>query len=338
MKRRAAGLATGDFIVEVDHDDDLHPDLFQWIVDAAAAHPAAQFFYTDCAELHAAREGGGAAPEVHETTYAPVSYGDFFGFGFAMHENVWSDLHGQFVTATVTPRPNPTTLRHLVGLPNHVRVWRTPFYDAIGKHNPALTVADDYDLLLRTWFSGAIWCHIRACGYYQYRNADGNFTAIRNGLIQHNVAEIRARAPLATAALPSVVPRSGPIWADGSPDPYPDDGRVVTWIPRPNGPPAERMWADAVILVEPTEAALRATTGPVIAINPPTVTLPLELCRRLRWWTIRVPATQAEKERYGQLLKGVVIPSQPPDDGLVVPHLEIRDLPSDPTHIQDKYP
>ena len=280
MKRRAAGLATGDFIVEVDHDDELHPALFQWIVDAAAAHPAAQFFYTDAAELH-------------EGTLAPVSYGDFFGFGYGMHENVWSETHGRYVTAAITPQPNPTTLRHLVGLPNHVRVWRTPFYDAIGKHNPTLTVADDYDLLLRSWFSGAIWCHIRACGYYQYRNADGNFTAIRNGLIQHTVTEIASRAPL-----PPTDPRAGrrPIWADDGGWDYPRSDRVVTWIPA-----TDAIWADATILVDPTEADLRAADGPVIAINPPTLTLPAAACRRLRWWTLR-DATSTEKERYATIM------------------------------------
>jgi hypothetical protein len=70
-----------------------------------------------------------------------------------------------------------------------VRVWRTTFYDKIGKHNPRLSVSDDYDLLVKSFIKGK-WCHIVSCGYYQYLNEDGNFTFIRNSLIQHNVKEL----------------------------------------------------------------------------------------------------------------------------------------------------
>jgi len=174
MKRRSAALATGEYLVEVDHDDDLHPDLFQWIVDAGNKHPDAQFFYTDSAEIF-------------ENTYDPVTYGDYFGLGQSGHRFIWSDRYNRYLASAHAPGPNPDSITHIVGIPNHVRVWRTAFYDRIGKHNPYLSVADDYELLLRTYISGEKWCHIRACGYYQYRNADGNFTFIRNSLIQHNV-------------------------------------------------------------------------------------------------------------------------------------------------------
>ena len=176
MKRIAAGMAYGSFIIEVDHDDDFHKDLLLWIKDAGDANPQADFFYTDCAELV-------------EDIYTPVSYGDFVAFGYKTHINVWSDFHKCYLTPLIVAPPNPVTLTHSVGVPNHVRVWRTEFYDKIGKHNPQLSVADDYELILRSFIYGT-WCHIRAVGYYQYRNRDGNFTFIRNSLIQHNVKNI----------------------------------------------------------------------------------------------------------------------------------------------------
>jgi glycosyltransferase involved in cell wall biosynthesis len=176
MKRMAGSMVTGSFIVEVDHDDDLHPSLLKWIKDAGDKHPDAGFFYTDCAEIT-------------EDTYEPATYGDFFGMGYEMHINVWSEFHKRYIPSYNAAAPNAVTLSHIVGVPNHVRAWRTELYDKIGRHNQFLSVADDYDLILRSFIHGK-FCHIRACGYYQYRNRDGNFTFIRNALIQHNTHHI----------------------------------------------------------------------------------------------------------------------------------------------------
>ena len=68
-KRMAGNMVTGDFVVEIDHDDDFHPNLFRWILEASKEHPECQFFYTDCAELD-------------ENTYRSATYGNFFAFGF----------------------------------------------------------------------------------------------------------------------------------------------------------------------------------------------------------------------------------------------------------------
>jgi len=176
MKRLAAGVAYGSFIIELDHDDEIHPKLFQWIIDASKQHPDANFFYCDSATLF-------------ENTLKTHSYGDFFGYGYGSHANIWSEIHNQWIISTICAPPNAITLRHLIGMPNHIRVWKTDFYDRIGKHNPRLSVSDDYELLVKSYINGK-WCHIRECGYYQYRNEDGNFTFIRNSLIQHNVKYI----------------------------------------------------------------------------------------------------------------------------------------------------
>ncbi len=176
MKRIASGVAYGKYLVELDHDDEIHPELFKWILDASKQYKDAEFFYTDSAQLY-------------EETLNTHSYGDFFGYGYAAHEYVWSKMHNKWVISTIVAPPNPITLRHLVGMPNHIRVWKTEFYDKIGKHNPLLSVSDDYELLVKSYLNGK-WCHIRNCGYYQYRNKDGNFTFIRNSLIQHNVKQI----------------------------------------------------------------------------------------------------------------------------------------------------
>ena len=110
-----------------------------------------------------------------------------------MHVFEWSEFHKRYIARYNAPPPNGLTLSHIVGVPNHVRAWRTDFYAKIGRHNPLLSVADDYELILRSYLAGPnTFCHIKACGYYQYRNRDGNATATRNALIQHNTAQVYA--------------------------------------------------------------------------------------------------------------------------------------------------
>jgi len=183
MKRLASGVAYGSFIIELDHDDEIHPELFKWIVDASKEHQEANFFYCDSAQLY--EKPLNSTNKLLKTH----SYGDFFGYGYAGHSNIWSEMHNQWIVSTICAPPNAITLRHLIGMPNHIRVWKTELYDKIGKHNPRLSVSDDYELLVKSYIHGK-WCHIRECGYYQYRNHDGNFTFIRNSLIQHNVKHI----------------------------------------------------------------------------------------------------------------------------------------------------
>ena len=291
MKRRAAGLARGEYIVEVDHDDDLHPDLLRWIADAGKAHPDAGFFYTDCCELT-------------EDTYESVSYGDHFGLGYSGHYRVWSPLHDRFVIAAAPSPPNPLTLTHIVSVPNHVRAWRTSFYDRVGKHNPFLAVGDDYELLVRCYLQdknyGAAWCHIRACGYYQYRNRDGNFTFIRNSLIQHNVAQTRH---FYKSQLPVPHPTSGhePIWRDPRPvDPEPRNHAEYDPHPRPQ----------TVVLLSAADIAAAAAAHPdarLVVMDNLTEAQQADLRAqpairgRLLWWPLS-STDPADRIRYARKL------------------------------------
>ena len=52
IKRYAAGLCTGEILVEVDHDDELTADCLQKIVHAFQQHPECGFAYGDCTEVH----------------------------------------------------------------------------------------------------------------------------------------------------------------------------------------------------------------------------------------------------------------------------------------------
>ena len=184
MKFRAGSLASGQWLVELDHDDRIAPRLFEWIRDIASKHPATKFIYSDHSEL--LEEGDG-----------PFSYGQNYGYNYGSYarQHVRSHDDGPLKPHYISRSawPNRHTLHHLVGLPNHVRVWNKAFYDSIGRHRPFLSVADDYDLIVRSFLAAnpGEWVCIAAPAYFQYRNIGGdNFTFKRNALIQHLVGQL----------------------------------------------------------------------------------------------------------------------------------------------------
>ena len=68
---------------------------------------------------------------------------------------------------------NPKTIRHIVGVPNHIRVWRKLIYHQIGGHNRRLSIGDDYELLVRTFLSTRLM-RIPKIGYLQFIYSNQN--------------------------------------------------------------------------------------------------------------------------------------------------------------------
>lgn len=171
MKWKAAALCKGDWIVEIDHDDIIDEHLFEWCCAAIKQYPDTDFICSSCVELHEGDE-------------EPHSYGDFSAFGHAAYQKQW--LRNKWHNVYNVPSLNAKTIRYIVGVPNHVRIWKRTFYEKIGKHNPDFPVVDDYELLLRTYINNGKCTFINAPTYYQYRNRGGNnFTFLRNSLIQY---------------------------------------------------------------------------------------------------------------------------------------------------------
>jgi len=144
VKYKAASLCRGDILAEVDHDDELTPKCCEYLIDASVARPECGFFYTNCRELD---EQGNI-----------LKYPDGFAFGYGSYNE-----EGDSICVGV----NPKTIRHIVGVPNHIRAWRKEVYHAVGGHNRRLTIADDYELIVRT-FLKTRFCHIQELGYIQY--------------------------------------------------------------------------------------------------------------------------------------------------------------------------
>jgi glycosyltransferase involved in cell wall biosynthesis len=147
VKYKAASLCRGDLLAEVDHDDELMPKCVEYLIEAAAARPESGFFYTDCVELN----------EQRQSMMYPKGFA--LGYGSYRREGDWD--------VNVCVGVNPKTIRHIVGVPNHIRAWRKEVYHAVGGHNRRLSIADDYELIVRT-FLHTRFCHIQALGYIQY--------------------------------------------------------------------------------------------------------------------------------------------------------------------------
>jgi O-antigen biosynthesis protein len=177
VKRRLCGLARGSILVELDHDDELTPWCVGSVVEAFQKFPDAGFAYTDCAEMFEDGE--------------PAGYPVGWGFGFGSYR--WEKYGDRQLMVTNYPSVNAKTMRHIVGVPNHVRAWRRSAYEAIGGYRPEIFVADDYEILIRTFLHTRM-VHIQRCGYLQYIRRDGgNTQRIRNKEIQRLVRLFQQR-------------------------------------------------------------------------------------------------------------------------------------------------
>lgn len=169
LKRQLGMVAVGDIIVELDHDDELTPDCLAEI-SKAFEDPEVGFVYSDWCELLSNGESG-----VYPNGWA-------FGYG----SEYWSSEHKVWVMSA--PELNSTTMGHIVSAPNHVRAWRASVYRALNGHNPALPVADDYELVVRT-FLATKCVHIPRLLYKQHIGPTTT-QRTKNNLIQEIVAHV----------------------------------------------------------------------------------------------------------------------------------------------------
>ena len=175
-KATAAAACRGEALVELDHDDELLPDALELLAAAFAGDPSLDFLCSDWIDH---RDGD------ERPLYPP---GWAWGFGLHATELVG----GRRRSVALTPPVTWETVRHVVSVPNHVRAWRSAFYHRIGGHDPAIPVADDYDLLVRTFVHG-VCARIPRPLYVQHHDpGGGSASRRRNEEIQRRVAQIAA--------------------------------------------------------------------------------------------------------------------------------------------------
>ena len=155
-KYRACAMSRGKYLLELDHDDVLLPHALQCVVDAFDKYPDAGFVYTDCAEI--------------DENHNSLSYGNGFSFGYGSYR---TEHHlGRDYMIADTANINPLTIRHIVGVPNHIRAWRRSTYFEIGGHNRRLSITDDYELFVRTFLATKIVKVQKGCYLQFHHNAN----------------------------------------------------------------------------------------------------------------------------------------------------------------------
>jgi glycosyltransferase involved in cell wall biosynthesis len=167
VKNEAVSLCRGKYVIELDHDDELLPDV---LLDAKTAFDNDDeigFVYMDYANLHE-----------NKTNF---KYGNFFALGYGGYYR--QKHNGAWVYVSSHGNVNNITLSHIVSVPNHPRMWRKTTLMKIGNYSEYLPVTDDYELMIRTAVQTKI-AKIHKLGYVQYMNEGGNnFSYIRNGEI-----------------------------------------------------------------------------------------------------------------------------------------------------------
>ena len=170
VKNEAVSLCRGKYVLEMDHDDEILPDVLQDAANLFAEKPDVGFIYMD---FVCAYENGDNQ-----------SYGDFICKGYGGYYSMKYKEKWRLVY--ITPNINNITLSHLVCCPNHPRIWRREFLLELGNYCEYLHICDDYEILLRTALSFTKYkmAKIHKLGYIQYMNdGESNFSLIRNGEI-----------------------------------------------------------------------------------------------------------------------------------------------------------
>ncbi len=183
VKNRACSLSNGEWLVELDHDDTLISTCLEECSKAINKFPNAGFLYSDVCELY---EDGEMKTYDHD--FSGNWYGrndNYFDFGYAGHSYV--EVDGKTYINHHYPDINPLTIRFNISMPNHVRVWKKEVYDKIGGHNINTPIADDYELIVRTFLNTEM-VHIKKMLYLQYNN--------RNSAVDNNAIDINRRSRL----------------------------------------------------------------------------------------------------------------------------------------------
>ena len=171
-KWRAACMTTGTWLVELDHDDMFVPFAFETMMKASVQFKDAGFIYSDTEDIDA------------NGYHIDKIFGESFAFDFGHPYK----CDGHYINDS--PNLNSATIRHIVGMPNHVRAWRRDVYFAIGGHNQMARIADDYELCVRTFLATKM-VRIKY-PLYKQRMYDGNSqdADINRSDIQRRVAVI----------------------------------------------------------------------------------------------------------------------------------------------------
>jgi len=169
VKNEAVALCRGEFILELDHDDEIAPNLIKDAVGAFRKYPDVDFVYMDFTNLYEDRSN--------------FSYNGFMCKGFGGYYYEFYEPTRSWVLVYCSPQINNITASYIYCMPNHPRIWRREKLLQFGSYSELLPICDDQEILLRTFVQGKT-LKIPKLAYVQYMNNGGsNFSLIRNSEI-----------------------------------------------------------------------------------------------------------------------------------------------------------
>lgn len=169
-KKECCAAATGQVLVELDHDDELTPDCLQELYNAFKENGKIDFCYSNDADLDSKLE--------------PFTYSSKYGWDARPFE-----YNGRTIMEQLSFPPTAAAFSKIWFTPNHVRAWRKSFYDKIGGHNETLEILDDQDILARTYIHGNVKL-IDKCLYIYYRHEGNTCYGEKNKFIQSETLNI----------------------------------------------------------------------------------------------------------------------------------------------------
>jgi len=168
LKKEACSYATGEVIVEVDHDDLITPNCLGKVKEVFEDGQVG-FVYSDNAKL--------------SDTFKP--YDSFWGWTYRMFERKGKQLY-----AMNSLPLTPGRLGYIWYAPDHVRAWRKSVYDFIGGHNETLEICDDLDLMHRLYMVTKFKYIPEVLYIYRILDDGSNTWLQRNKAIQEKTVEI----------------------------------------------------------------------------------------------------------------------------------------------------
>jgi glycosyltransferase involved in cell wall biosynthesis len=176
MKKRCTERCRGEFLVELDHDDQLTDDCLTEVVKAFRDNEEAGMVYSNCTEV--TDEG-----ECHTYNAPYWQYRENEYKGKTYLEGLQPDFYGQEASL---PMQNA---RYWELMPNHVRAFRAEVLFELGGYDDTLIYADDYDIIARMYLHSKI-VHIPKM-LYLYRWGENTWTSDKNADLQEKMAYVR---------------------------------------------------------------------------------------------------------------------------------------------------
>lgn len=200
VKNEAHSLCRGKYLIELDHDDELMPECCADTVKGFESDQQVGFIYMNFAELY---------EDWREFKYSDAwgwGHGSYYrqfvpcrivnGIKVLDGERVLvgntpemtdqdgntpemtglvtgGEMTGHWQNVAITAPINNITVTDLACMPNHPRIWRKTVLDEIGGYCESCSDADDYEVLMRTFFATKM-LRISKLAYLQYRNDGGN--------------------------------------------------------------------------------------------------------------------------------------------------------------------